>query len=345
MRNSMPGLLQPRPEAVRKKENVPSDVRRRGETGLIVKSGLSTLARRTMRVPSRGRMRKTATNLVARMEDHGGIGPIERSPRAKNLGARRRRAEGLAKRGAKEKGLTDQGDTEKNPTMKGLKGQSHQEAKMKDLEDKYTRMLRRMDGEDPELMAWDMLEDESLPFTGRVKAYPMPDKFKMPRIEKYDGNGDPQEHLEAFREHIVLHGTPDEIACRAFPLTLKGVAKDWFTGLPPKSVGTFKDLGRLFLTQFLATRKRKKDPTCLLTLRQDKEESLKDFMLRFNREKLEVDTPDDKTLLCALMQGVRAEGAVDGRSREEKCEKGDPPPVHETYGGIYSPRGAGRSAS
>jgi hypothetical protein len=37
---------------------------------------------------------------------------------------------------------------------------------MKDLEDKYTRMLRRMDGEDPGLMAWDMLEDESLPFTG-----------------------------------------------------------------------------------------------------------------------------------------------------------------------------------
>jgi hypothetical protein len=43
---------------------------------------------------------------------------------------------------------------------------------------------------------------------------------------------------------------------------------------------------------------------------QDKEESLKDFMLRFNREKLEVDTSDDKTLLCALMQGVRAEGAL-----------------------------------
>jgi hypothetical protein len=98
MRNSMPGLLQPRLEAVRKKENVQSDGRRRGEIGHTVKSGLSTLARRTMRVPSRGKMRKTATNLVARMRDHGGIGPIERSPRAKNLGARRRRAEGLARR-------------------------------------------------------------------------------------------------------------------------------------------------------------------------------------------------------------------------------------------------------
>jgi hypothetical protein len=41
-----------------------------------------------------------------------------------------------------------------------------------------------------------------------------------------------------------------------------------------------------------------------------KEESLKDFMLRFNKEKLEVDTPDEKTMLCALMQGVRAEGPL-----------------------------------
>jgi hypothetical protein len=98
-----------------------------------------------------------------------------------------------------------------------------------------------MNGEDPELMAWDMLEDENLPFIEWVKAYPMPDKFKMPRIEKYDGSEDPQAHLEAFREHIILHGTPDEIACRAFPLTLKGVLKDWFTGLPLKSMGTFKE--------------------------------------------------------------------------------------------------------
>jgi hypothetical protein len=75
-------------------------------------------------------------------------------------------------------------------------------------------------------MAWDMLEDESLPFIEQVKAYPMLDKFKMPRIEKYDGSEDPQAHLEAFREHLILHGTPDEIACKAFPLTLKGVAKD-----------------------------------------------------------------------------------------------------------------------
>ena len=124
---------------------------------------------------------------------------------------------------------------------------------MKELEEKYTRILNRVNGEDLKMTAWEMLDDENLPFTEPVRAYAMPDKFKMPRVEKYDRSGDPQSHLEAFREHIVLHGTPDAIACRAFPLTLTRVAKDWFTGLPPKSVGTFKELGHLFLAQFLAT--------------------------------------------------------------------------------------------
>jgi hypothetical protein len=113
---------------------------------------------------------------------------------------------------------------------------------VKDLEEKYAQILRRMDGEDPKIIAWDMLEDKNLPFSEHVRAYTMPDKFKMPRVEKYDGSGDPQAHLEAFREHIILHGTP-------------------------KSVNTFKELGLLFLSQFLTTRKRKKSVTYLLTLR------------------------------------------------------------------------------
>jgi hypothetical protein len=172
---------------------------------------------------------------------------------------------------------------------------------MEDLKKKYAHILSQMDGEEPKSMAWDMLDDENLLFSERVRAYIMPDKFKKPRVEKYDGSRDPKAHLEAFRENIILHSTPDDIACRAFLLTLMGVANDWFTRLPLKLVNSFKELGHLFLAQFLTTQKRKKNVTCLLTMRQGKEESLKDFMLCFNKEKLEVDSRDEKTMLNALM--------------------------------------------
>ena len=92
-----------------------------------------------------------------------------------------------------------------------------------------------------------LMDNIDLPFIDRVLGFPLPDKFKMPRMDKYDGNGDPAEHVENLHQHFSLHGTPDEIACRTFPLTLAGVAKDWFARLPTKSVDNFKDLGRLFL--------------------------------------------------------------------------------------------------
>jgi hypothetical protein len=136
---------------------------------------------------------------------------------------------------------------------------NHRDEEVEDLKRKYALIAQQIAGEDLKVTTMEMLDDENHPFSKRVRAYAMPDKFKMPRVEKYNGSGDPKVHLEAFQEHLILYGTPYEIACRAFPLTLTGVAKDWFTKLPPKSVDSFKELGYQFLAQFFATRKRKYD--------------------------------------------------------------------------------------
>ena len=139
-------------------------------------------------------------------------------------------------------------------------------AEVKDLKRKYDAMARQVNGDEAKLIAKEILEDTHLPFSERVMTFPMSDKFKMPRIEKYNGSGYLTEHVENFREHLILHGTPDEIACKAFPLTLARVANDWFARLLPKSVDNFKDLGYLFLAQFLATQKRNKNLACLMAL-------------------------------------------------------------------------------
>ena len=84
-----------------------------------------------------------------------------------------------------------------------------------------------------------MLDDKNLLFSERIRAYAMPNKFKMPHVEKYDKSGDPNVHQVAFWEHLILHGTLDKIAYRAFSLTLAGLAKDWFIELPSKSVNNY----------------------------------------------------------------------------------------------------------
>ncbi|XP_059455000.1 uncharacterized protein LOC132185215 [Corylus avellana] len=164
--------------------------------------------------------------------------------------------------------------------------------------------------------------------------FPLPEKFKVRHVDKYDGSGDPTDHMKSFQAHLALHDTPDEIACQAFLLTLKGDAREWFGKFLPKSINNFDFLGRQFITQFLAIQKRKKSPAYLLSLVKGKNESLKDYMIRFNREKLSVESQKEemKETIGALMkpkgqsgQGEASSSKVAPRgSRKMKKEEKSP---------------------
>ena len=64
----------------------------------------------------------------------------------------------------------------------------------------------------------------------------------MPQIKSYDGVKDPLDHLETFKTLMHLQGVPDEIMCRAFPTTLKGLTRIWFNRLMLSSINTIKEL-------------------------------------------------------------------------------------------------------
>ena len=88
----------------------------------------------------------------------------------------------------------------------------------------------------------DLVNRTDSPFTIPVNSCPLPQKFRMPQIESYDGVKDPLDHLETFKTLMQLQGVLDEIMCRAFPTTLKGAARIWFSRLTPNSINTFKEL-------------------------------------------------------------------------------------------------------
>ncbi|KAF5449771.1 hypothetical protein F2P56_030183 [Juglans regia] len=123
-------------------------------------------------------------------------------------------------------------------------------------------------------------------------------------MEAYDGSKDSLEHLETFKVHMTLHGFPSEVASRAFPLTLKRVARPWFGSLWPGTVGSFNELARLFLTQFMASRTRRRPAAYLLTVKQRDDKSLKSYLSRFNKERMTMDDQDEKITLAALLGGI-----------------------------------------
>ena len=71
----------------------------------------------------------------------------------------------------------------------------------------------------------DLVNRTDSPFTIPVNSYPLPQKFRMPQIESYDGVKDPLDHLKTFKTLMQLQGVPDEIMCRAFHITLKSATK------------------------------------------------------------------------------------------------------------------------
>ena len=88
-------------------------------------------------------------------------------------------------------------------------------------------------------------------FTPSINSFPLPQKFRMPQIESYDGVKDPLDPLETFKTLMHLQGVPDEIMCKAFPTTLKGPARIWFSRLMPSSINTFKELNAQFTSHFI----------------------------------------------------------------------------------------------
>ena len=88
----------------------------------------------------------------------------------------------------------------------------------------------------------DLVNRTDSPFTAPVNSCPLPQKFRMPQVESYDGVKDPLDHLETFKTMMHLQGVLDEIMCRVFPTTLRGAARIWFSRLTPNSINTFKEL-------------------------------------------------------------------------------------------------------
>ena len=102
-----------------------------------------------------------------------------------------------------------------------------------------------------------------------------------------------------------LQGVPDKIMCKVFPTTLRGAARIWFSRLTPNSINIFKELSAQFTSHFIGGHRYKKSTACLMSIKQRKNETLRSYITRFNKEVLSIDEADDKILVAAFTNGLR----------------------------------------
>ena len=151
----------------------------------------------------------------------------------------------------------------------------------------------------------DLVNRTDSPFTVPINSCPLPQKFRILQIESYNGVKDPLDHLETFKTLMHLQGVQNEIMCRAFPTTLKGAARIWFSRLTPNSINTFKELSAQFTSHFIGGHRYKKSIACLMSIKQWEDETLRSYITRFNKEALSINEANDKILVAAFTNGLR----------------------------------------
>ncbi|KAL0449551.1 UNVERIFIED_CONTAM: hypothetical protein Slati_1511500 [Sesamum latifolium] len=116
---------------------------------------------------------------------------------------------------------------------------------------------------------------------------------------QYQVMGAPTEEQAA-----LLHRYADDIKCRVFVTTFARAAQQWFNQLPPVVIGSFREFRSLFLYQFASSRKHRKTELSLFSIRQKEEESLKDYLQRFNTAALEAPSATQEVKASAFSQGL-----------------------------------------
>ncbi|XP_015965411.1 uncharacterized protein LOC107489158 [Arachis duranensis] len=133
----------------------------------------------------------------------------------------------------------------------------------------------------------------------------VPRNFKSPDMDLYDETSDPIHHLSNFKSRMYLADAYDVTCCKAFSTTLTKAVMKWFDGLPPRSVTSFDDLARKFLTRFSIQKDKTKHTPSSLRVKQVDGKSLQDYMEIFNKACLEIQNLPIEAVIMGLANGLK----------------------------------------
>ena len=102
-------------------------------------------------------------------------------------------------------------------------------------------------------------DDPHGPLSQAIMEAPIPPGMeKPPHLKEYDGVADPVDHIDKFEAMLHYHNVGGPIKCRLFPTTLRKEAMDWYKGLAPGSITSWRNLENQFISSFTASRRHPK---------------------------------------------------------------------------------------
>jgi len=155
------------------------------------------------------------------------------------------------------------------------------------------------------------------PFIPYILETPLPERWKMPTFDKYDGTTNPDNHMRVFMPKMMFHAVSDPIWCRVFSTSLIGEALEWFSELPANIIDSFATLKARFSTQFAPLRLAILTVDNLVNIRQEDGESLRSYLDRYNRMSVKIKDLSDEIARYHFSYGIQPGVFADKISRKK----------------------------
>ena len=129
----------------------------------------------------------------------------------------------------------------------------------------------------------------SSPLDQHILDYEPPRDFSIPSFAMYDDSSNPYDHMLHFNQAMVLNDGDDQLLCKVFSVSLKGLALAWFHKLPRGSLNSFGELWASFISQYLCSVRQKGNISSLQAILKLEDESIRDFTRRFRQAVQQID--------------------------------------------------------
>ncbi|KAF5933059.1 hypothetical protein HYC85_029230 [Camellia sinensis] len=137
-------------------------------------------------------------------------------------------------------------------------------------------------------------------------AVTLPDRFKMPQIDRFDGSEDPMVHLRLFSDVLRPMGLTRLQKLSLFGRTLSGVAAAWYAKLEDDVKRNWDEMAEAFILQYSYNTQIEITTRDLETTRQEPKESFSEFVTRW-RAKASMMTlrPTDKDQIRMIVRNLQ----------------------------------------
>jgi hypothetical protein len=155
-------------------------------------------------------------------------------------------------------------------------------------------------------------------FSRAIRLAPFPSRFRAPTtITKYSGETRPELWRADYRLACQLGGTDDDnLIIRNLPLFLSDAARAWLEHLPPTQISDWDDLVKAFAGNFQGTYVRPGNSWDLRSCLQQPEESLREYIRRFSKQRTELPNITDSDVIGAFLAGTTCRDLVSKLGRK-----------------------------